>query len=281
MELTKLLLDTGADPNARDDQGNTPLLQIQHLLGRSLFRESFQIAQLLLLSLSSTTKSHVDPNCVNKFNRTLLSYSVTYGDDTSELTRLLLNHGAKVWPAPEVSGGHSSSENTGDIVNELTKEREMSAFTWFLKSVMERLSLEKTDNTVYLLSSAMGEEPQRMKRHVSRIMLQLGRGAIANGPLFLRLKLQMMPYWSKPQELRYQCMKSIRKSLGPKRLATSGEKTLRIPTKLQKYIKLEETMGGHGMISTYSIESQFGATVKQIHQKMTYQATEIAKDFKQ
>ena len=142
---------------------------------------------------------------------------------------------------------------------------------------MERFSLEKTDNTVYLLSSAMGEDPQRMKRHVSRIMLQLGgKGGAANGPLFLRLKLQMMPYWSKPQELRYQCMKNIRRSLGPKRLATSGEKKLRIPTKLQKYIKLEERMG-----HSPCIEAQFQSTVKRIQQTMTYQATEIANALKQ
>ena len=285
VELTKLLLDTGADPNARDDQGNTPLLQIQHLLEQGLFLESVQIAQLLLLSSPSTTKittttattSCVDPNHVNVFNRTLLSYSVTYGDASSELTRLLLNHGASVWPSPEVGYGGSSENTTGDIVDQLTKERDMAAFTWFLKSVMERHSLENTDNTVYLLSTAMGENPQRMKRHVTRIMLQLGKGAAANGSLFLRLKLQMMPYWSKPQDLRYQCMRRIRKSMGPKRLATSGEKKLRIPTKLQKYIKLEERMVSNSTL----IDSQYESTVKKMQQSITYQATEIAKALKQ
>ena len=107
----------------------------------------------------------------------------------------------------------------------------------------------------YLLCSAMGEDPQKMKRHVTSTMIHLGHGVSVLGPLFARLKGQMMVYWSKPQDLRFICIKGIRKSLLANRKPTLGKyKTatfensvgkLKLPRKLQRYIKFEEPLPYH------------------------------------
>lgn len=236
VRVTRKLLETGStDPQAEDSLGNTPLLQIQHLLCRQLFTEAFEIASFMILE--SSMSSGIKVNHVNVANRTLLTYSVVHGDACAPLTRLLLNFGAKVWPFKAVDIGDTH------IIDKLYQEREQSSFTWFLRSLMERgCLLNDANETLYLLGTSMGEEPARMRRHVTRTMLQLGKGVLANGPLFLQLKGSLMPFWCKPQELRYQCLKSIRRSLGPKRLSLGGVNRLPLPKKLQRCIKLEERL---------------------------------------
>lgn len=244
MEVTKVVLETGSvSVDLEDEMGNTLLLHLEHLLRRKLFDQATHILQLLL------TQSP-DVNHVNKLGRSLLTYSVTYGDATAEMTRMLLNHGARVWPEQEVSTGKS------DIIDKLKLEREQSAFTWILRSLMDgSVELEECDETIHLLCVAMADQPARMKRHVTRIMLQLGKVAVVNGPLFLQLKMTMMPYWAKPQELRFQCLRRIRKSLGPKRLHNLT-KQLPLPKKLQRYVSLEERL--HSRVNVIS-KGSFGS----------------------
>ena len=99
--------------------------------------------------------------------------------------------------------------------------------------------------TLELLCHAMGENPARMRAHVPRTMLELGKGAGVNGPLFVRLKERLAPFWQRPQPLRYQCLKRIRRAMGPKRLINSGRgggcvAKLRLPPKLQRAVLLED-----------------------------------------
>ena len=243
VELTGLLLDTGARPMKKGfpiGGSGSPFLHVRHLLRRGLFSEASKIAGMMLDV--SEDEDEVNQIGGEEKCRTLLSYSVTYGDSAAELTRTLLNRGAKVWPVCLDVDDASSSDEADDegIVNILNQERDRSAFSAFFRSIMERRTLEGSEITLELLCQAMGEEPRRMKSHVTRTMLQLGKAASVNGPLFLRVKSAMAPYWSRPQTLKYQCLKRIRRSLGPKRLNNGGVSKLRLPPKLQRYVRLED-----------------------------------------
>ena len=230
----RLLLEAGADPNATDSvEGDTALLAVRHLLRRGLFPEAAQVAELVLAGNSN-------PNAVNAANRTLLSYAAACGDAAAGLTRALLNGGARVWPSPEVDPDRLSDGDA--VVRALAAERDQSAFAAFVREVVRRQSLEGFEATLDLLAHAMGEEPARMRAHVPRTMLELGKGAGVNGPLFVRLKERLAPFWRRPQPLRYQCLKRIRRAMGPKRLNSNGRHVarLRLPPKLQRAVLLED-----------------------------------------
>ena len=79
----------------------------------------------------------------------------------------------------------SSSSSSASIVDRLAVERERSAFTWFLRSVMEDVGgLAGRAETLSLLSHAMGDDPVRMQSHVMRVMMHLGHARLALGPVF-------------------------------------------------------------------------------------------------
>ena len=64
----------------------------------------------------------------------------------------------------------------------------------------------------------------------------------------------MIPYWARPQDLRYICLKSIRKSLGPKRLSSGGATSkLSLPKKLQHYVELREVPAKLELTSSSSV----------------------------
>ena len=75
-------------------------------------------------------------------------------------------------------------------MDRLASERERSAFTWFLRSVMEEggpnglNGLAGRAETLRLLSHAMGDDPVRMQSHVMRVMMHLGHARLALGPVF-------------------------------------------------------------------------------------------------
>ena len=74
--------------------------------------------------------------------------------------------------------------SSASIVDRLASERERSAFTWFLRSVMEEGGLSGRAETLSLLSHAMGDDPVRMQSHVMRVMMHLGHARLALGPVF-------------------------------------------------------------------------------------------------
>ena len=231
-EIAKVLLVSGADPSATDADGNSPLLQLRSLLDAELFSEAAEVAEILI------NEYGCDVNAINSCDRTILSYSVAHADSSVALTRLLLNSGAQVWP--DVT---PTSSQSGSTIDALAREKDLSAFTWFLRALMRRehVTLDDAEETLYLLCIVMGEQPARMRQHVHRTMMQLGRSRSLNGPLFRKIHSAMIPYWARPQELRYICLKSIRKSLGPKRLSSGGATSrLSLPKKLQHYVELRD-----------------------------------------
>ena len=101
---------------------------------------------------------------VNLQGRSLLSQSVTFLDESIDLTRILINHGARVWPDSELSKPTS--------VAEIIQDKEQSAFTWFLRAVISQRGLDNSSQTLDCLCHEMGRDPDRMKMHVQRVMLR-------------------------------------------------------------------------------------------------------------
>lgn len=240
-----LLLRLGADTNAQDHKGDTPLLYLRAFLKDGAFEAAAAFAQLLL-------ERDADPNVANHEGRSLLTYSVSYLDDSIALTRLLLNHGASVWNdgiTKEKEGGpHNESLAAMPSVSSLTLSGgagnngsvdHHSAFSWFLKAVIYRRRLENCSETLRHLALVMGESPRRMHAHVLRTMFRHVRCFRVLGPVFLQLKMGMMRHWSQPQGLKYLCWRTIRRSVGPRRLATGGVTQLGLPKPLQNYVLMK------------------------------------------
>ena len=225
-----LLLLKGISVDLTDADGDTALTATKYLLDLGAYSEAMHLTTILL-------QAGANLNHVNRRDRTLLSHSVTHGDDCSDLTRLLLNQGARVFKS--FNAVDNSKKQCG-LVEQLTQEREQSAFTWFLKNAMEKYSLAGMDKTVYLLSSAMGEDPGRMQNHVMRVIMHLGhKSTRAFGPLFQEVKQRMSGFWTQPQPLRYLCLKQIRKSIGPKNLSDDEcMATLNVPNTMLQYLQL-------------------------------------------
>ena len=66
-----------------------------------------------------------------------------------------------------------------------------------------------------------------------------GRYIRVLGPVFLRLKSLLSPYWRQPQRLRYQAWRTIRKSMRPSNLVRELQQ-LGLPPALNRFINLEE-----------------------------------------
>lgn len=216
LSSTQLLLDhSSLDLTLVDSSGNTALTRLQVLLKRGMYHESYHLAKCILLN----KKGNVMVNHLSQADRTLLSHSVFYGDICLDLTRLLLNHGAQVLPA------------------RYSIERNRSAFTWFLQGVMGRTSLQHHSQTLLLLCQCMAVQPEQMRDHVLTTMVHLGHSANVMGPLFIKLKEAMSPYWLQPQPLLQLCRNTIRTSLGPKNIA-KGSQQLKLPQSMLQYLNL-------------------------------------------
>ena len=89
------LLGFGFDLRKTDDTNNdTALTAVRALLDRRLYHEAHLLTLLFLQAGHSVT----DINHVNAQGRTLLSHAVEHGDATIHTSRLIINHGALVWP---------------------------------------------------------------------------------------------------------------------------------------------------------------------------------------
>ena len=136
-----------------------------------------------------------------------MSYAVQHGDKTAEVSRLLLNSGASVWQDDSLEDLKCSELD--DITN--------STFNWYLRSLMNGDTTIKTSKqTLYMLCTAMQSQQfhSTMGQHIDRVMLELGVAPKINGPLFKQLRAEIAPFITKPQSLRFICIKSIRKSIG-------------------------------------------------------------------
>lgn len=151
--------------------------------------------------------------------RSLLTYAVEAGDRALALTRMLVNLGAD----PEAS------------------------FAWYLRSQMSKSELEDDldEDTLYVLSTAVMEKAgggQGLKAMVDRTMVALGTSKQVHGPLFRKIRGLLAHNWLRPPQLRSLAVKSLRRSLGPKRLSKGHAvmSRLKVPRKLQRFITLEE-----------------------------------------
>ncbi len=224
-----LLLSAGLDVSLTDRQGNTPFTALATLLDKDLTVEAVALAHLL------RRQAACDVNHANAAGRTLLAAAASKGDRASELTRLLLNLGASVWPP--------ASTSSADVVAHVARELRESALAWLLRAVSSgELSLSEADETIYLLGSSMGaEDPARMRAHLSRMFLHLGRAPRADGAVFAEVRRRMERFWTRPQPLKFLCLRRIRSTIGPKNLSDAScmkRKLEHIPNTMLQYLQL-------------------------------------------
>jgi ankyrin repeat protein len=223
-----MLLRHGFDVTLEDCDGNNSLNFISKLLERRLYNEALQLARILLQQRAC------DANRVNAAGRSLLSQSVTHGDACADLTRLLLNYGAQVLPFRA-----SPSSDADDVA----RERDASAFTWFLRTAMRHQDLSASRVTLRLLCDALAVDAEFMRRHVLSTMLHLGQqsngaNSASLASLFVQIKSAMTPFWRQPLSLRHACVARIRASLGPKNMIEGGRQ-LNLPPSLLRHLHLE------------------------------------------
>ena len=172
-----------------------------------------------LILLEMLLMNGCDVNHVNLKGRSVLSLSL----DNPVITRYLLNSGARVWP---------------------TEERNHSAFTWFLRNVIKKCSLDGYEHVLDLISRAMkvevhddnGNHQRIMRNHVTSTMMYLGRNYDVIGPIFKQVLARVSPYWNRPPSLKQICFVKIRRTLGPKKIAQGAVGSLRLPKKIQNYL---------------------------------------------
>ena len=210
----KVLLEAGIPVDLVDAHGDSALHLVKNYLGHPEVHD-----------LVHTLAPNSNLDLQDAKGRTLLSYAAEAGDQCIGLTRLLINLGAST---------HS---------DQLGKEAE-SAFAWFLRAQMRGLHDGLDEDTLYVLCTAMAAEvgPGRLKAVIDRSMVALGSSPEAHGPIFRRIRGLTAHFWLRPPQLRSIAVKSIRRSLGPKRLSKGHEvmSRLKVPRKLQRFVTLEE-----------------------------------------
>lgn len=232
-----ILLESGVPSDLPDSQGDTPLHLIRNLISvagknrKSSSDDSYsdqpqleEICHLVSVLVHQCANNVLDQ--ADSKGRTLLSYAVEAGDRYVSLTRLLVNLGAKTF-----------SDHLGH----------QSAFAWFLRAHMRKMGAEVAidEETFYVLSHAIHEEVGgsglKFKAILDRNMVALGSSPEAHGPLFRRIRGLAAHFWLQPPQLRLLAVKSIRRSMGPKRLSSKEViKRLKVPRKLQRFVTLEE-----------------------------------------
>ena len=232
MEVVHQLLEAGADPNVEDRCGETPLLSVHQLLKRQLYSEAYSISCMLIYdqhNFIGCNHGKINVNATNKSGGTILFYTVSLGDAAVDITRLLLNNGATVW------SNHANISTKTKIVSATpsdglespnsptyNQQDDDSAFKWYLRSLMSgKTTIKSSKQTLYMLCTAMQSQEystaghhSTMGQHIDRAMVELGVAPKLNGPLFRHLRSEIAPYITRPQSLRFICIKSIRKSIG-------------------------------------------------------------------
>merc|ERR1719330_698519 len=211
LESVKLLVLAGADLKATDQNEDSCLTLVRHLLDHGHYKLSTDVTSLLI-------EHGADVTHVNSSGRDLLSYSLSHLDHSFCLTKLLLNAGGWEW-----SHHHS----------------QYSPFSLLLRSLMREQSLENATKTLDCVGQLMSESPTNMKKLVISSMVKEGRASKVNGPLFQQIKDRMSGHWTSPRSLRQLCWTKIRKAVGVKRLGTGGLRNLKLPSRLIDYFNMD------------------------------------------
>jgi hypothetical protein len=227
-ELVRELLQAGADPNIPDNKGETPLLTTRFLFEKNMYSVAHAIIRILIYDYPAVSGNinhrKVNVNATNSSRGSLLFYAVQNGDNTADVTRLLLNSGSSVWKE-EVDPLECKTKRTQKRSPEglncsqarNVKSNNDSAFKWYLQSLMRgSTDINSSKKTLYMLCTAMESQQHdtSMGQHIDKAMLELGVAPKINGPLFKKLRAEISPFIAKPQSLRFICIKSIRKSIG-------------------------------------------------------------------
>ena len=97
----------------------------------------------------------------------MLSLSLSYLDNSLEVTRTLINLGARVWPLEPLTGPGPGAAGSASI-----RGTESAACAWLLRAVVSQRGLENTEASLECVAHVMAAQPERMKSHVIRVMLR-------------------------------------------------------------------------------------------------------------
>lgn len=240
LEQVRVIVETPQWLTCTDGEGNTPLLAGgRKLLKLGEFDKAAELAAILLRAGSQ-------PDASNAEGRTLLAYSVSHVDEAIELSRLLINAGASVWPL----AGETSTEQaaSSDVAGPSTSSTEStpapvdSIFTCYLRAIMRKRRLDEACfQTLSLIAQSMGEQPSRMHTHVMRTMFDHARCVRVLGPVFLQMKLTMSQHWGQPQSLQTLARTTFRKHAlcSQQPLNRPSLEELGLPLPLQKFVLYE------------------------------------------
>ncbi|XP_008477484.1 uncharacterized protein LOC103514389 [Diaphorina citri] len=246
LEQVRLIVETPHWLSCTDGEGNTPLLAGgRKLLKLGEFTKAEELARILLDAGSR-------PDDSNAEGRTLLAYSVTHMDESIQLSRLLINAGASVWPntvdaaseGSSTSAASTSSSTSSSALDIPTTPPPDSIFTSYLRAVMRKRKLDDACfETLSLIAQAMGEQPSRMHAHVMRTMFDHARCVRVLGPVFLQMKLSMSQHWCQPQSLQILCRTAFRSEAmrTKQKLNRESLQQLGLPLPLQKFVLYELT----------------------------------------
>ncbi|KAI5726270.1 hypothetical protein M8J77_026238 [Diaphorina citri] len=246
LEQVRLIVETPHWLSCTDGEGNTPLLAGgRKLLKLGEFAKAEELARILLDAGSL-------PDDSNAEGRTLLAYSVTHMDESIQLSRLLINAGASVWPnnvdaaseSSSTSAASTSSSTSSSALDIPTTPPPDSIFTSYLRAVMRKRKLDDACfQTLSLIAQAMGEQPIRMHAHVMRTMFDHARCVRVLGPVFLQMKLSMSQHWCQPQSLQTLCRTAFRSEAmrTKQKLNRESLQQIGLPLPLQKFVLYELT----------------------------------------
>ena len=212
-EITRFLLNNGADVNLPDLYLDTPLTLVRHVMEKDDFSLALTLAEILI-------RFGADVDHRNKAGWSLLSCSVQHLDSSIHVSRLLLNSGASFLPR---SFSHSHKP-----------------FAVFLRSVIRQQSLENTEELLRLIGTSLSDKPAEMRTLVNSVLVSETRFPSTIIPeLMLQVRRRLEVYWLQPLPLSTLCLNQVRKKIGAKRLNSETLAALKLPARIEDYLKLK------------------------------------------
>ena len=214
VQVATWILQNGGDVSSCDRNQDTPLTLINTMLERHDFSLALRLVEVLL-------EHGADVNHRNKTGWTALSYTVQYLDSGINISRLLINSGARIFP-------------------EVSTERN-KIFGVFLRSVLLQQSLENAGNLLQLLAISASTSPQRLRTLVNTELVSEFRFPNSGVPdLLLEICRILEDYWRTPLPLTTLSANQARASIGAGRINSGTLNKLNLPGLLQDYLSLEK-----------------------------------------
>ena len=203
-------------------------------------------------------KAGADVNHANLAGSTLLACSLAHLDASLQLTRLLINAGARILPTRGHIHAHLPLNTFLRAVLFKHCDTEQSLLncdkTLGDYSSASEYSPDKTDSShdmpttgygkvLHLLATSLSADPARMKQAVEAGLVAEARFPNSALPRLVEsLRKIFAAYWTQPSSLSALCLHRIRKSLVVAGAGgvSAGVDRLQLPARVKSYLKLEQ-----------------------------------------